>query len=140
MTAIKCIKKSFYLEFITPDELLKDIQLHNLNKPSGPENNPIKVIKIVGIFIAPYLSKIVNENYNSGIFPKSLKKDKVVPIHKKGVKNIASNYRSISMLLPVSNIFEKLIYKRLEKIFNKHDFYLAINLDFEKVIQLHWQP
>ena len=54
--------------------MLKEIQLFYVNKSSGPENIPIKSIKIVGIFIAPYLSKIFNVKYNFDIFSKSLKR------------------------------------------------------------------
>ena len=50
--------------------MLKEIQLFHVNKSSGPENIPIKSIKIVGIFIAPYLRKIFNESITLAFFPK----------------------------------------------------------------------
>ena len=66
-------------------------------------------------------------------FPKVLKRAKDVPIHKKGAKNIASNYRSISILIPFSIIKKKLIYKRLEKFFDKHKILSYHQFGFLKI-------
>jgi len=40
----------------------------------------------------------------NGIFPDKLKLAKVIPIFKSGAKDIASNYRPISILSPFQNI------------------------------------
>ena len=45
---------------------------------------------------------------------------KVIPIHKSGCKDIVSNYRLILILSTVSEIFEKLLYFRLESLFTTH--------------------
>ena len=43
----------------------------------------------------------------------------MVPIHKAKQKDIASNRRPISLLSPISKIFQKLLYSRLELLFSK---------------------
>ena len=43
----------------------------------------------------------------SGLFPKELKKAKVIPIHKKNSKVEPGNYRPVSILSIISKIFEK---------------------------------
>jgi hypothetical protein len=63
-----------------------------------------------------------------GIFPDKLKYATIVPIHKKGNKNLVSNYRPISILTSINKIFEKVMYNRLLKhlneksILSKHQF------------------
>jgi hypothetical protein len=50
---------------------------------------------------------------STGIFPDRLKYSEIKPIYKKGDKTLITNYRPISLLTVFSNIFEKVIYKRL---------------------------
>ena len=64
---------------------------------------------------------IFNECFEVGKFPATLKQANVIPMHKTSPKNVASNYRPISLLSPVSKVFEKLVYIRLEKFLTKHN-------------------
>ena len=48
-----------------------------------------------------------------GNYPERLKFSLIKPIYKSGDKSSPSNYRPISLLPAFSNIFEKVIYKRL---------------------------
>ena len=73
---------------------------------------------MIGPIIAPYLSNILKNCYNNETYSSVLKHAKVTPIHKSGRKDIASNYRPISILSAVSKIFEKLLYSRLENLFS----------------------
>jgi len=50
---------------------------------------------------------------STGTFPDRLKYSEIKPIYKKGDKTLITNYRPISLLPVFSNIFEKVIYKRL---------------------------
>jgi hypothetical protein len=50
-----------------------------------------------------------------GIFPGRLKYATVIPIYKKGDKNLVSNYRPISILTSINKIFEKVMCTRLIK-------------------------
>uniref|UniRef100_A0A1B6KI47 Reverse transcriptase domain-containing protein n=1 Tax=Graphocephala atropunctata TaxID=36148 RepID=A0A1B6KI47_9HEMI len=48
-----------------------------------------------------------------GVFSNVSKISKVVPIHKKGPKNLCANYRPISIIPTVSKVFERLIHNQL---------------------------
>ena len=119
--ATKCFNfpsmlKSFVYDPITEDEVyLQNFQL-NCNKAAGPENVPTKMIRVFATKLSPYLSDTFNKCYETGIFPNSLK---IIPVHKAKQKDIASNYRPIFLLSPISKVFEKLLYIRLERIFPK---------------------
>ena len=49
----------------------------------------------------------------SGLFPKELKKTKVIPIHKKNYKVEPGNYRPVSILSIISKIFERVVCEQL---------------------------
>ena len=54
---------------------------------------------------------IIFPNYlKAGYFPTAWKKANVVPVHKKGNKQILSNYRPVSLLPISSKLFEKIIF------------------------------
>ena len=47
---------------------------------------------------------------NSGIFPNTCKKSNIVPVHKKGDKQIVDNYGPVSLLPIFGKILERLIF------------------------------
>ena len=123
---------SLYFNSITADEVLTEIHNLGVKKANGSEDIPIRFIKMIGTILAPILSKIYNASYELGIFPTSLKRSKVVPVYKSGTKNIASNYRPISILSPFIKIFKKLIYVRLEKFLLKNDILSPYQFGFRR--------
>ena len=56
---------------------------------------------------------------SEGRYPDSLKIAHVVPIHKKGSRDECSNYRPISLLSNFNRLFEKILYTRIYKYFEK---------------------
>ena len=48
--------------------------------------------------------------FTTGIVPDLLKIAKVIPVHKKGEKNLPGNYRHISLLSVFDKILEKLMH------------------------------
>ena len=50
-----------------------------------------------------------------------MKKRNVVPVHKKGDKQILKNYRPVSLLPICGKIFERLIYNNLFEYFIEND-------------------
>ena len=53
--------------------------------------------------------------------PNEWEKANVVPVHKKGDKQVSRNYRPVSLLLICGKIFERLIYNNLFEFFIKND-------------------
>ena len=56
----------------------------------------------------------------NGCFPNEWKKANIVPVHKKGDKQIIKNYRAVSLLPICSKIFEKIIFNPLFKYLEDH--------------------
>ena len=65
-----------------------------------------------GIF-ADYICGFLNESTKKSTFPFILKNANVTPFFKKGYRNSKVNYRLVSILPVISNIFEKLLWKEI---------------------------
>ena len=86
-------------------------------------------MKIINEYIAIPLEYIFSLSFSIGIVPDLLKIATVVPIYKKGQRNLAENYRPISLLSIFDKIMAKLMYKRLYEFVEKCT---NTNLDSEK--------
>ena len=56
---------------------------------------------------------------DNGVHPNTLKKSNLVPVHKKGDKQIVNNYRPVSLLPICSKILEKIIFDSIMKFLNE---------------------
>ena len=81
-----------------------------------------------------HLANICNLFFSTGIFPSTLKTDKVIPIHKGNSKLEVSNYRSISLLSNIDKICEKQMHSRLIEFHEKRQI-LHYKGKFEKISQ-----
>ena len=59
------------------------------------------------------LTNIFNECLINRKFPDTFKRADVTPIFKKGNDNEKDNYRPVSMLSPLSKVFEKLLFEQI---------------------------
>ena len=81
----------------------------------------IRTIKICDISICRPLILIFQSFLESGKFTTEWKKANVVPVHKKGDKQILKIYRPISLLSIAGKIFERLLYDRMFEFFIKNN-------------------
>ena len=80
--------------------------------------NNILLKKIVSD-IAPVLSDIFNQLIVTGIFPDIMKLAEVVPLFKAKDRALTENYRPISLLITISKILEKIVYKQTYSFLQK---------------------
>jgi len=110
----------------TPVSRLKIIRTISLlkNKMSaGWDDIPIKLLKRTSHSIAGPLSLIINQSFQSGIFPYQLKFAEIKPLFKKGCKTNSDNYRPISILPAFSKIFEKIACEQLSYFFENNKLF-----------------
>ena len=102
------------------------------NKSPGYDLFNAKFLKLCSPIIAPILCKIFNSMVNTGIYPNDLKIAKVVPIFKSGDATKCTNYRPISILSLINNIFEKILFKRLYDYLEKFRILYQYQYGFRK--------
>ena len=74
---------------------------------------------------------IINKNcINSRIFPNIWKKSNVVPVHKKGDKQVVDNYRPVSLLPIFGKILERLIFNSLFEFLHENNLLNENHLGF----------
>ena len=106
------------------------MHLFKNGKTIGPNSIPLKLLKIRSPHISSPLSLIMNESFQSGIFPKKMQQAKVIPLFKKGCSMTASNYKPISPLSIFSKIAEKVMYKRLYNFLELHRIFYDLQSGF----------
>ena len=82
------------------DDIAKMIQNLDPNKVHSHDQISIRMLKLCSTSICKPLEIIFNRYLETGTFPNDWKKGNVVPVFKKGDKQILKNYRPI-LLLPV---------------------------------------
>ena len=99
---------------VTESEVLNILNRLDINKSSGLDKIPAKLLKMCAIIIANPLSKLFNKSLQLGKFPSPWKKACVTPIFKKkGSNSDPTNYRPISLLPNLSKILEKLVFNKV---------------------------
>ena len=71
------------------------------------------MLKLCGQNLCIPLEIIFNNIITTGNFPEQWKKANVTPVHKKNDKQIISNYRPISLLPILAEVFERIVFKNL---------------------------
>ena len=89
----------------------------NPNKGSGWDGVSPRVIKAVATELSGSLSRLYNCCMREGYYPESFKVARVVPVFKAEDPTQYSNYRPVSVLPILSQVFERVINTRLIKFF-----------------------
>ena len=98
----------------------------------GPYSIPGDLLKVLNELISPLLVMLINKSFSTGIFPDKLKIAKVIALHKKGATDDPDNYRPISLLSVFSQIFEKIMHKRLYNFIEVNDISHPLQFGFRK--------
>ena len=101
---------------VTEPEVLKALNSLKVNKSTGPDEIPTKLLKMTALLIAAPLTKLFNKILQAGLYPTSWKIATVTAIYKrKGSSSDPSNYRPISLLSCLSKVLEKLVFGKIYK-------------------------
>ena len=87
----------------------------------GHDMISIRMLKICGESISKPLEIIFKSCIEKAQFPSEWKKANVIPVQKKGDKQVSRNYRLVSLLPICGKIFEPLIYNNLFEFFIKNN-------------------
>ena len=88
--------------------------------------------KIVMNPLVKPLFGIFQFSLETGNFPSNWKRGNIVPVHKKGNKDLINNYRPVSLLPIFSKIYEKCIYDTLYNYFEGNDLFSKSQSGFRK--------
>ena len=99
---------------------------------SGHDVISSKLLKDIGVVIAPTLSVIINQSLCTGVFPDKLKIAKVIPLFKKGDESLIENYRPISLLSSISKVFERIVFNQLYKYLDDNNLLFDSQYGFRK--------
>ena len=124
------VGNSFSMSPSVPSEISDVISVLKSGKSLGPNSIPMKILKLLSPLISSPLSLIINESFQSGVFPDKMKLAKVIPLFKKGCPLTSSNYRPISLLSVFSKIVEKVMYEHLYKFLEKHEILHTLQFGF----------
>ena len=109
------------MTFTTQEEIKQLI--NNLpNKTScGHDQISNELLKTLANSISYPLSNIFNQSISEGIYPDQMKLAEIIPLYKGKDTDKVINYRPISLLVTISKVIEKLIYKRMIKFIDKYN-------------------
>ena len=102
--------KTIFFDPTYKEEITKIVANLKEGKSPGHDGIDNHLIKNIINQIVDPLVHIINSSLTTGQVPNSMKIAKVIPIHKKGEKDDANNYRPISLLTSISKILERIVY------------------------------
>ena len=79
------------------------------------------MLKSLNEVVSLPLCRIFNQSILEGKFPESMKIAEVIPLYKGKERDMVINYRPISLLVMISKVLEKIMYKRVYKFIDKNN-------------------
>ena len=105
------------------DEVFQCLTNLDTSKASGPDGIPSRLLQACSLEIAPSICELFNYSLHTGHIPSEWKSANVTPVHKKERKELAENYRPISLLPILSKVLERCVclrlYNHIEHLINQ---------------------
>lgn len=121
---------SFMFRGICQQEVSDDLMSLKVNKSTV--GIPRKCVKLAANHIHEPLTIIFNQSLLQGIFQDNFETSKVTPVDKGGDAINPFNYRPISALSALAQIFEKLVCKQLVNYLGGHNIFFESQCGFRK--------
>ena len=125
LCAIRSNKKTIFLQPTTPQEVQKLIKNLPNKRSSGYDGINNVILKEICDQISSPLSHLFNQSLTTGIFPDEMKTADVVPLYKGKSRYEVENYRPISLLITISKLLEKIVYRTV------YEFLISSNQLYE---------
>ena len=104
---------SIFLSPTTQSEIITLIEKLPSKKSCGPDGLSNCTLKKLCKELAKPLEILFNQSLKEGVYPQQMKEALVVPLHKGKSKQETTNYRPISLLITMSKLLEKIMYKHI---------------------------
>ena len=114
------INETFSFSRCSVDDIEREIEKLNINKPTTFNNIPAKILVENSEICSPFISKIYNDAIFNSKFPGPLKHADITPVHKKDETTKKENYRPVSILPSISKFFERYMYDQIYTYMNNH--------------------
>ena len=98
------------------------------SKASGPDRVPCRFLTE----LAPILTEIFQQSLKDGVLPSDWKKADVAPVFKKGAKDLAENYRPVSLTCVCCKILEHIISSHIRQHLDQHKILSKFQHGFRK--------
>ena len=114
-------EKMFHTPYISVQKVSDIIKNMPTKTSKTPEEIPAIVVKKCCGSISKFLSLFFNLSINTAQIPWQWKFSIITPVHKKGSKNLANNYRPIALTSVICRILEKIISLDIIEHLNLHN-------------------
>ena len=101
--------------------VLKKLQNLSINKSPDPDDINSRILVELAKSVAPSLSVLFQNSYDTGIVPSYWKRSNITPIYKKDDKKDRENYRPVSLTSILCKIMESIIKDHLLKYLNDNN-------------------
>ena len=118
LAAIRCNQSSIFLAPTSITEISKLLEGLPNKCSSGHDNVNNLLLKELVKQRSPILELLFNESLTTGQFPDKMKIADIVPLYKSKEHEIVDNYRPISLLMTISKVLERIVYKIVYKFLN----------------------
>ena len=108
----------FNFQCVNAHDISKIIKSFDGKKAHGYDMVPMKLLQKSAQYIAPDISRLINNSVLESIFPSDLKFAEVSSLFKKKDNLNKINYRPVSILIALSKIYEKAMSLQLTDYFN----------------------
>ena len=115
LSKIRMCQDSIFLVPTNHEEVRRLIEKLPNKTSSGYDRINNIILKELKDIICIPLAKLFNRSLTEGKFPNCMKLAEIVLLHKGGMTNLPNNYRPISLLMTMSKLLEKIMYKRVYK-------------------------
>ena len=123
-------KVNSYVDF-SDSEVLRDLNIEeieveekliklNVNKSQRPDEINSELIYEISKELTKPLTALFNKYIKTGIIPQDWRDASVAPLHKKGSKNKAENYRPVSLTSIMSKIIESMVKESIIKHLDRY--------------------
>ena len=118
---------------MTPEiKVLEVLRFIDISKAAGIDKISGRFLKDGANILTKPITKIFNISISSGLSSSDCKIAKVKPLYKKGSKTNLENFRSISLLLLISKVIERIVYDQVDNFLLQNNILYNYQSQFRK--------